>query len=445
LLEECESAFRAPNSWNFDFPHFQIESADTSAHRAQLAAKLTGMMADTGYEFEITGLQRRYLMYMTDGSVESQKKFERLMPGPDPFPFRRDGTLKRPYTNVYDSQMRDAKVPFPKEFANRYGSLRPCLYFGPAWVVRFKLDGQDTLLDRCRVYVTDNGDFICSDWCQRHDFSSYTGGGINLQMGIYNFSTWITGPCVAKAMESGHFKPKHMTVQRSKVRELVSKAPPVIPTLGEALGKATALVAKYTPAKVEVGEITAAALEEALAAANAIVEQKIAESKAKCPPEPVELMTVPLPLERFALVPATTGQYVDGASHYVVEQQRLQNVMLHWTDSAGEAMAALEPTLVVASLLESLQNPAAKAPTLALLRDECVRLHTMGGERTRWDEGFLLNGDQWMSIGEVRLRDDGQYEAPAIRSKGDAVDTPENGWQRDTLNALPYTNVPVAG
>jgi hypothetical protein len=281
LLDDMEDAYRAPNSWNYDWPHLQIEQeADADASRAALIhERLTRTMADHPYEFVITGLQRRYLMYFSDGNYNSQRRFERLIPSPIQPPYRRSGGLRRKYDWIWNSVMRDAGVPFPNDQKSLIGdSLRPCLYTGPAWVVRFTLDGRDVLMDRCRVYVDDDANFICSDWCQRHDYSSYN-DGINLQQGIYTFDGWVTGPCVLKNTENG-WKPKNVTFKRDAVRELMKKAPPVVPQFDETFAKASAAVKKYSKAHtpvvptVDAGPITSDALAEALAVSQQIWDQK---------------------------------------------------------------------------------------------------------------------------------------------------------------------------
>jgi hypothetical protein len=78
--------------------------------------------------------------------------------------------------------------------------------------------------------VTPEGEFICSDWCQRHDYTSY-GKGINLQLGIYSFAGWVTGPCIQRAIEQREFKQVAKTT-RTTIRN--TKAT-LVPTLAEAM------------------------------------------------------------------------------------------------------------------------------------------------------------------------------------------------------------------
>lgn len=272
LIEDMIDHSVKPNSWNFDFADYHFEQQSDPDELARVRARLEHEMADYPYTFEITGLQRRYLLYFSDGNNESQQAFEALLPTPTDSPLRADGTLRRPFAFTYNHLMRDAKAPWPRNEERLYGGLRPCLYRGPAYVVRFLLDGQDVLLERCRVYVDPEGNFLCSDWCQRHDFSSYS-DGINLQMGIYTFSTWVTGPCLVK--NGGNFTPKTATFERTAVRDMLKKHT-LVPSFDETLAKATkkiAMVSKALPPKPVVpdaGPITADAMAEAMAAASKI-------------------------------------------------------------------------------------------------------------------------------------------------------------------------------
>lgn len=290
VFDDLNEFYRPPNSWNYDWPHLaverQVEANDAMANH--VFSRLHGMMSQHPYDFQITGMQRRYLMYFSDGDYRSQKRFERLIPAPaHASPFRLDGSLQRRYEIMYNNNMRDAKVPIPEDAKSYYGDLRPCLYLGAAWVVRFRVDGQDVLTDRCRVYVDDDANFICSDWCQRHDFTSYS-NGINLQTGIYTFDTWVTGPCLIRGLENGGFQPRHVQVKRTTVRDLLKRAPAAVPDFDTALAKASAAVSKYSKPlapKVEAGPITADVMAEAMVEWARILAEKAPSAPAT--PDPV--------------------------------------------------------------------------------------------------------------------------------------------------------------
>jgi hypothetical protein len=332
LYDEMEEAYSGPNSWNFDWPHLEVEAAADAdpSMRERVVSRLSKMMAGHPYDFQIMGLQRRYLMYYSDGSINTQQRFERLLPKPESNPFRRNGALRRKYDWIYNSVMRDAKVPYPKDKEAIFGSLRPCLYLGAAWVVRFTLDAQDVLLERCRVYVDDDANFICSDWCQRHDYSSY-GHGINLQTGIYTFDGWVTGPCLIKNTESGSFKPKEVKFQRTAVRELLKKAPLAVPTFDDAFGKAKAAVDKYAKAAhslapapaptVDAGPITPEAMAEAIAEAERIIAEKAqAAAEAAAAVSPKE------PTPELHRAPMREEDAINDTYGYVVSYKSLGDV-----------------------------------------------------------------------------------------------------------------------
>lgn len=67
---------------------------------------------------------------------------------------------------------------------------RPLLYSGPAWALL--LETPDGTVLQGRVFVTAEGKFICSDWCQRD--STDKGNGISLQVSQYTLAGWCSGP-----------------------------------------------------------------------------------------------------------------------------------------------------------------------------------------------------------------------------------------------------------
>jgi hypothetical protein len=246
LHAELEEAYRDRNGWMLDYPHYQLGMDEHVAEARALRANLEGRMAKHPFDFQITGLDRRYLMYCSDGDKNSQKRFVGLSTryGQDT-PYRRDGSLRRRYEPIWSSDLRDKGVPFPHELDPEGDKNIPVLYHGPAYALRFLLDGQIPAFNHCFVYVTPDGDFIGSDWCQRHDFTSYGGGGINLQMGIYDVDVWITTSCVQHAIKQGCFKPKHTSYQTVDVRTLLKgKSLVTVPTFDEAMTIAADKLAK---------------------------------------------------------------------------------------------------------------------------------------------------------------------------------------------------------
>lgn len=191
--------FVRENDWCIDWPHYETESeGDNPDSRSRMLALIDELMAPYGLDFKVTGLQRRFLMYYSDGDEASQKFFEALLPIPESCPFRRSGALRSRFASSWSHEDRDKNVPKPA-YLNVHDT-KPCLYRGPAWVLRFTVGGVNPAFGGCRVYLDDDGQFLCSDWCQRHDFSSY-GGGINLQLRGYDLPGWILGPCITRAAE----------------------------------------------------------------------------------------------------------------------------------------------------------------------------------------------------------------------------------------------------
>jgi hypothetical protein len=285
LAEEMDECYSSPNGWHYDWPHMPTELEDTPETRQRLIDTVLEQLGEVPFEFKITGLQRRWLFYYSDGSMESQKRFDRYIPTPSSqSPYDRQWKLRDRYQMYYNSLMRDAKVPVPKGIAGKWGNMRACLYAGPAWTLRFQIDGQDPLLERCRVFITDDGTFIGSDWCQRHDYSSYNNGGINLQMGIYTLSGWIMGPCLTYNQQNSGIKLKNTVYKVDKVRDLMAKNPIIqVPQFKDSFAKAQQLIQQYAPATathatetivtVDAGPITAAVITEADAAFKQALEQ----------------------------------------------------------------------------------------------------------------------------------------------------------------------------
>lgn len=258
LIDELEDSYNTSrNNWNYDWPHLQVEMGDTPEKQEFVRQRLTEMMSAYPYKFEIVGLQRRFLMYFSDGNFKSQQKFVALVPTPHANPFRRDGSLRRRYRGNWSNLDRDAGAPYPKKYEQEVGGgLRPLLYVGPAYVVKFQLDGQTVAFENCNVYVDDEANFICSDWCQRHDHSSYE-NGINLQTMIYDFASWVTGPCVGRAVKQGVFKPTSAKFEQFAVRDLIRRGSITTISIEEAQVQARAQLEKTVKDRLEL-EISSA-------------------------------------------------------------------------------------------------------------------------------------------------------------------------------------------
>lgn len=229
-----------PNSWNFDWPQYPVESrGDDPRIRAIMEARLYQIMAPYALNVRIVGLQRRYLMYFSDGNYKSQGRFLRVAPHPGQYPYDVNGHLLDAYTSGATLDELRAGTRKPE------GGTAPLLYAGPAWVVRVTIDGQQPAFGGCRVYVRDDGSFICSDWCQRDPTRADTtihsqySKGIDLLSGqSYTLGSWLAGPCIGRAIQQGEFRPKEKihTVQVGRI-----KLPPPVPSMAQAL-------ANYQPA-----------------------------------------------------------------------------------------------------------------------------------------------------------------------------------------------------
>lgn len=174
LVRLARDYYRPLTGWNYDFPNPKTEDAASPQDVARIIERLREQVKILPMDIQIVGVQRRYLLYYSDGNARSQVRYLRLAPKPGrDSPFGDDWELRESYRNNTD-----------------YGT--PLLYDGPAWTVRFTVDGVDPIPD-CRVYVSDEGRFICSDWCQRTGYTTY-GKGIDLQVQGYTLGSWIAGP-----------------------------------------------------------------------------------------------------------------------------------------------------------------------------------------------------------------------------------------------------------
>jgi hypothetical protein len=239
LFEQMHAWWAPINSWMYDWPHWPFESQVTDEQLERLKVTLTDMMKPLPFDFKIVGLSPRMLRYFSDGDFKHQGRFLGLAVKPDKDPYARlSWDLLPRYQHAWGSLDRDNGVQMPVNLATGKRVEGSCLlHAGPAVAVRFLLDDQIAAFSGCRVYVKPSGEFIASDWCQRHDVTSY-GNGINLQEGAYTFAGWVGGPCAIRAQENGTFKPK-IKLSRDKIIDIIKREGPpvVIPTFEEAMTK----------------------------------------------------------------------------------------------------------------------------------------------------------------------------------------------------------------
>lgn len=224
IADELDTEYQSfdGNGWHYEWPHVEVETTTPDQVEA-LRANLLAQLAPHPYEFQIIGLQRRFVMYYSDGGVDSQQYFLDYIPTPDSSPFKRNGELKVRYVNNWDHLCRDNQIPLTAAHKGK-GVLRPCLYRGPAWAVRLLVDDQQ-IFRRCMIFVDDDGKFLFSSWCQRHGQKK---DGINLQLGIFSFDGWIVGSGIARMIGERVFKPKKtkiVTVRAAALKEQAKAVP----------------------------------------------------------------------------------------------------------------------------------------------------------------------------------------------------------------------------
>lgn len=191
LVEAAIGHHVQPNSWCYNIANPKYE-ATTPEQVAALVRRLEDMCKLLPFEVKVTAVQRRFLLYYSDGDKRTQERYLRLVTAPG---------KENPYDREWELVKRFRTAD------NAYG--RPLLYEGPAWVTRFTVNGVDPIVG-CRVYVDDEGRFICSDWCQRTGHSTYQ-RGIDLQVSGYTFDSWIAGPCMQQGSNS-RLLPKGTTI-----------------------------------------------------------------------------------------------------------------------------------------------------------------------------------------------------------------------------------------
>lgn len=217
---------------HYTWPHAATETAGLDPEvRQKFLDKLAVVLKDVPFEVKLQGFQRRYLLYFGPGSERSQTIYKTLAPVPRQSPFGAPGTpeegkLSARYRDNFTPEKVNASLQatgltgVPQAWSGM--TVKPLLYRGPAWVVRFLLDDQDVLHGN-RVWLTDDCEFISSDWCQRHDFSTYH-RGMDYHAMEFDFPTWIQVGLVKKALGDRSFRPKHAEVKHFAVRDIMKAA-----------------------------------------------------------------------------------------------------------------------------------------------------------------------------------------------------------------------------
>jgi hypothetical protein len=160
LMQAINASEPSNTLWTIDMctPECEALQAEAEAMMVKLQATLATLPL-----LEVYTVQARWLRYYSDGGMESQK------PG-------QHGVRLAMHPN---------------------GGKAPLLYDGLAFVVGVQSkDGKHTLPGR--VFVTPEGNFIASDWCQREVNKA---GGIDLVSGVHTkhtLKTWLAGPAMSR-------------------------------------------------------------------------------------------------------------------------------------------------------------------------------------------------------------------------------------------------------
>lgn len=274
------------NSWIYDHP-----SAYDGPPPADLADRLQAMMAPHPYEFEVVALQSRFLLYFSDGNERTQRRYLRLSPRPSESVFDPSTGQLRPefLLGPTPDEVQQTLHPTPDYVGRPIPPIQggPLLYCGPAVVASFLLDGQNPAFRGCRVYVQPDGQFIASDWCQRSGRAQYE-VGIDLQTAEYTFDSWVTGPCVRRAMEQRVFTPRTAKTRVLEVRRLRAQRPPPVPDVRALIRAHESAVRRL----VQQGLPTVAVVqqvEQHFAAAKAVTGARLEAYAAKLHGVPVRL------------------------------------------------------------------------------------------------------------------------------------------------------------
>lgn len=159
-LPFLQSAWANGNTWCVDIPTERV--APMADQTPEMLANLKDQVKHVG-GVDVYMIRPVWLRYYSDGDMSSQRTS-----GP--------------------TQLRNA--PYA-----RGAGLRPLLYDAPAWCVGLMFGGK---ILQGRVFVTPEGKFIGSDWCQREADKS---GGIDIHTGKYTnhtLMTWCAGPGISR-------------------------------------------------------------------------------------------------------------------------------------------------------------------------------------------------------------------------------------------------------
>lgn len=260
LAAKIDAAVRGEDEGSgthYAWSHVATESlGDDEAIRAKFLEKLMPQLDATQFKVELLGFRRRHLLFFGMGDWTGQTIYQTIAPVPiNDSPYDGLGRLSARYRNHFTPEVMeqwkasgDRKAPWPTAWRNNVGRVMPLLYKGPAWVVRFLLDDQDPMGTN-RMWVTDQAEFISSDWCQRHNWSTYN-RGIDYQAREFDIPTWLTVGLAKRQMKYKVFKPKH-PITHFQVKDLaVAKpVPPIVAILREAFFQERFL-GKYDMAEV---------------------------------------------------------------------------------------------------------------------------------------------------------------------------------------------------
>jgi hypothetical protein len=177
-LPAIQSGWHLHNHWCIDLPSERV--ADLADRTGEMLEQLNNQIKNL-HGVSIYMIQPRWLRYYSDGDMGSQR------------------------SAAYG--LRNASMP--------QGGVRPLLYDAPAWVVGLRMGSR---MVPGRVFITPEGRFIGSDWCQREADKN---GGIDLHTGEFTKHTlmsWCAGPGISKFGDDV-IKARHGSLRRAVVQK----------------------------------------------------------------------------------------------------------------------------------------------------------------------------------------------------------------------------------